>query len=160
MGSVQQSPTHTGLPTRLDKTFTLPPSLTREQCGHIRHIHNLVSQPKGDWAFMGSQENGQEYDMAYRYQLAHMAYAIGAAHYHHLPAQRSMLKSLFEKLIDKMMDKAVWEYWYMTSQSGIRVDPDLKELRKPWVDPVCKENIMVRTPYHESWGPRPVLNRW
>ena len=23
------------------------------------------------------------------------------------------------------------------------MDPDLKELRKPWVDPVCKENIMV-----------------
>lgn len=95
---------------------------------------------------MGSQENGQEYDMAYRYQLAHMAYAIGAAHFHHLPAQRSALKSLFEKLISKMMDKAVWEYWYMTSQSGIRVDPDLKELRKPWVDPVCKENIMVGPP--------------
>ena len=143
MGSLKQSPSHTGLPERLGKAFSLPPALSDEQCGHIRHIHNLVSQPDGDWAFMGSQENGQEYDMAYRYQLAHMAYAIGAAHYHHMPAQRSALKSLFEKLIRKMMDRAVWEYWYMTSQSGIRVDPDLKELRKPWVDPVCKENIMV-----------------
>ena len=54
-----------------------------------------------------------------------------------------MLKSLFEKLIKKMLAKAVWDYWYLTSQSGIRVDPDITELRKPWVDPVCKENIMV-----------------
>ncbi|KAJ4263307.1 hypothetical protein NW762_006125 [Fusarium torreyae] len=36
----------------------------------------------------------------------------------------------------------VWGYWYLTSQSGIFVDPDLKELRKPWADPIKMENIM------------------
>ena len=131
-------------PEKLSEDFRLPAKLSREQCGHIRHIHNLASQLDGEWAFMGTQEPGQEYDTAFRYQLAHMTYAISAAHYHRLPAQRSIFKSLFEKLIKKMLHKAVWEYWYFASQSGSILDPDLRELRKPWVDPVCKENIMVR----------------
>jgi hypothetical protein len=72
-----------------------------------------------------------------------MTYATGAAHYHHLPAMRSLFKPLMRALIAKMLRREVWGYWYLTSQSGIRTDPDLKELRKPWADPVCKENIMV-----------------
>jgi hypothetical protein len=92
---------------------------------------------------MGSQEPGQEWDTARRYQIATMAYAAGATHYHRLPAMRSMFKALFERLIAKMLHREVWGYWYLTSQSGIRADPDLKETRKPWADPVCKENIMV-----------------
>jgi hypothetical protein len=39
--------------------------------------------------------------------------------------------------------REVWGYWYLTSQSGRSVDPDIKELRRPWADPVVKENIMV-----------------
>ena len=56
-----------------------------------------------------------------------------------------MFKNVFEKLIGKMMNKEVWDCWYLTSQSGKKMDPDLKELRKPWADPVCKENIMARS---------------
>jgi hypothetical protein len=50
---------------------------------------------------------------------------------------------LLENLIAKMMDKEVWGYWYLTSQSGRAVDPDIQELRKPWSDPIVKENIMA-----------------
>lgn len=117
--------------------------LSPEQAGHIRHFHNLASQLDGDWSFMGSQEPGQEWLDGYRYQLAAMAYASGAAHYHRLPALRSLFKTLFEKLIHKMLLRDVWGYWYLTSQSGKMVDPDLTELRKPWADPNKKENIMV-----------------
>lgn len=130
-------------PDRLNEDFKLPPKLSHEQCGHIRHIHNLASQIDGEWALMASEEPGQEWDFARRYQLGHMAYAAGAAHYHHLPAMRSMFKTLLERLIKKMLLKEVWDYWYLSSQSGIKLDPDLKELRRPWADPVCKENIMV-----------------
>lgn len=128
---------------RLSKLYAKHPKISREQCGHLRHFHNIASKPDGDWSFLGAQEGGQEWDTAYRYQLATMTYAVGAAHYHHLPAMRSMLKTLFLKLIAKMLKKEVWGYWYLTSQSGIKIDPDLKELRKPWADPVRKENIMV-----------------
>ena len=88
--------------------------------------------------------SGQDHDEgSYRYQLAFMAYAAGAAHYHRLPALRSVFRSLIQKLISKMLRPEVWGYWYLTSQSGPKLDPDLKELRKPWADPVCKENGMV-----------------
>ena len=132
------------LPEQLSETFKASPKLTREQCGHIRHFYNLASQLDGEWTSMGSQEPGQEWDTARRYQLATMTYAAGAAHFHRLPAMRSMFKALLRRLIAKMLHREVWGYWYLTSQSGIKADPDLKELRRPWADPVCKENVMVR----------------
>ncbi|MCJ1237821.1 hypothetical protein MMC14_005808 [Varicellaria rhodocarpa] len=104
------------------------PKLSVEQAGHLRHFHNLASQMDGEWAHMGTQEPAQEFLDAYRYQLAVMTYATGAAHYHHLPAIRSI--------------REVWGYWYLTSQSGKLIDPDIKELRKPWADPIRRENIM------------------
>lgn len=36
----------------------------------------------------------------------------------------------------------MWDYWYLSSQSNIWVGPDLKELRKPWANPIIRENIM------------------
>ncbi|KAJ7819912.1 hypothetical protein B0H14DRAFT_3736499 [Mycena olivaceomarginata] len=105
------------------------------QTGHLRHFHNLATAPLGEWPHMGTQVAGQEWLDSLRYQLATMAYAAGAAHYHHLPALRSVFKSLLESLIMRMMDKAVWG-------SGRMADPDIKELRKPWPNPVSRENIM------------------
>ncbi|KAF8204175.1 hypothetical protein K438DRAFT_1964550 [Mycena galopus ATCC 62051] len=58
-------------------------------------------------------------------------------------AMRSFFKSLLEVAIVKMLDKEVWGCWYLTSQSGQRADPDLKELRKPWADPIVTEIIMA-----------------
>lgn len=117
--------------------------LSKEQAGHLRNFHNLVTQPDGEWHHMGAQDPGQEWADAYRYQLATMAYAAGAAHYHRLPALRSVFKTLLEQLIHKMLRREVWGYWYLTSQGGKIVDPDLVELRKPWADPNKQENIMV-----------------
>ncbi|KAL8951149.1 MAG: hypothetical protein Q9222_002856 [Ikaeria aurantiellina] len=129
------------LPAEFAEEISKLPKLTRQQCGHLRHFHNLATQPDGDWSLMGSA-TGQDHDESFRYQMAFMAYGAGAAHYHRLPALRSVFKGLIQKLISKMLHRDVWSYWYLTSQSGTKLDPDLKELRKPWADPVCKENVM------------------
>ncbi|KAK1572652.1 uncharacterized protein LY79DRAFT_707471 [Colletotrichum navitas] len=118
------------------------PKLSREQAGHLRHFHNLVSQPDNDWHLMGSQEPLQEFLDAYRYQLATMAYAAGLAHYHRQPALRGVYKPLVRRAIRKMLLRTVWAYWFNTSMAGTATDPDLKELRTPWADPVARENIM------------------
>ncbi|OBT64963.1 hypothetical protein VE03_05645 [Pseudogymnoascus sp. 23342-1-I1] len=118
------------------------PKLDQLQAGHIRHFHNLSAQLDGEWRHMGSQEPAQEWLDALRYQLATITYAAGAAHYHHLPGLQSTFKGLFKRLIQKMLRREVWGYWYLTSQSGKFVDPDITELRKPWADPVKTENIM------------------
>ena len=112
------------------------------QAGHIRHTHNLVSQLDGQWNHMGGQESLQEYFDSYRYQLATMTYAVSLAHYHRLPAARSVFKPLIRQLIHKMLLPDVWAYWYNSSQSGNLIDPGRTELRPPCPDPVCKENIM------------------
>ncbi|KAL2835927.1 hypothetical protein BJY01DRAFT_238490 [Aspergillus pseudoustus] len=118
------------------------PKLSREQAGHLRHFYNLSAAIDGDWPHMGSQEPAQEFLDAYRYQLATMAYASALAYFHRMPALRGTFKPLLRALIHKMLRREVWGYWYLTSQSGIMPDPDLKELRKPWADPIVRENIM------------------
>ncbi|KAL7905001.1 hypothetical protein GGI35DRAFT_471894 [Trichoderma velutinum] len=114
-------------PPQLPSSYVNLTKLTRDQAGHIRHIHNIP---------------GQEWLDGYRYQLATMAYAIAAAQYHRMPAARSVFKPLMDRIIHKMLRREVWGYWFLTSHSGTLVDPDLKELRKPWADPICRENIM------------------
>ncbi|KAJ7083411.1 hypothetical protein B0H15DRAFT_425547 [Mycena belliarum] len=137
------APTSNNLPTNLAPDFLKAwPALSEYQAGHLRHFHNIATAPAGEWPHMGAQVSGQEWLDALRYQLSAMAYAVGAAHYHRLPALRSVFKRLLEGLIEKMLHRDVWSYWYLTSQSGRVVDPDIKELRKPWADPVVTENIM------------------
>ncbi|KAJ3538368.1 hypothetical protein NM208_g5935 [Fusarium decemcellulare] len=132
-----------GFPTKLGDDFLAAfPKLSREQAGHLRHFHNLSSQRDGEWQHMGSQDAGQEWLDAYRYQLAIMTYAAATAHYHRLPILRSAFRNLMLNLIHKMLLRDVWGYWFLTSHSGILGDPDIKELRKPWADPIVKENIM------------------
>ncbi|KAK4250360.1 hypothetical protein C7999DRAFT_11921 [Corynascus novoguineensis] len=118
------------------------PKLSCEQAGHIRHFWNTSTSLDGEWPHMGGQDPDQAFLDAYRYQLATMAYGAGAAHYHRLPALRSLFRPLMRGLIRKMLRREVWSYWYLTSQSGCRLDPDLGRLREPWADPVVRENIM------------------
>ena len=99
------------LPTAIKQRIASLPKLSREQAGHIRHFHNLASQLDGDWSFFGTQEPGQEWLDAIRYQLAWMAYGAGAAHFHRLPSLRGPMRELFRKIIQKMLRREVWGYW-------------------------------------------------
>nr|POE49099.1 hypothetical protein CFP56_32249 [Quercus suber] len=134
--------TTTGFPETLPFALSSVPKLDDKQAGHLRHFHNIANKPDGEWLHMGTLDPEQAFLDAYRYQLATMAYAAGAAHYHRLPAMRSFFKPLMRSLIHKMLLPHVWNYWYLTSQSGVRFDSDLEELRKPWADPIVRENIM------------------
>ena len=127
---------------RLDLDLSSYEKLDALQAGHIRQIHNLVSQLDGQWNHMGGRESMQEYFDSYRYQLATMRYAVAVAHYHRLPAARSVFKPLFRRIIHKMLLPDVWAYWYNSSMSGNITDPGRTEFRDPIPDPVCKENIM------------------
>ncbi|KAK5166896.1 uncharacterized protein LTR77_007625 [Saxophila tyrrhenica] len=129
-------------PETLTLDVSVFPKLNTQQAGHLRHYYNLVAQPDGDWRYFETADGHEEFDDARRYQLATMAYATGAAHYHRLPALRGAFKRLMHLMISKMLRKEVWSYWFLASHGGKQLDPDLKELRKPWADPVVEENIM------------------
>jgi hypothetical protein len=77
---------------------------------------------------MGTQEPAQEFVDAYRYQLATIAYAAGATHYH----AQAHPQDDEERCVGVLV-------YYQPEWK----DPDIKELRRPWADPVVKENIMV-----------------
>ncbi len=139
----------------LARTFVPGPNLpllTDQQLGHLRHIERLAFQPDGEWSMMGAIDPGQEDLTAYRYQLAQAAYAVGLAHYHHLPAAPGLFRKTFDRLIHKMLRREVWSYWRETSRSGPRLDPDLKVLRDGWTDPVKRENIMYSGHLHAMVG--------
>ncbi len=127
------------------------------QLAHLRHIENLASQADGDWSHMGNADPGQEWLDSYRYQLAMASYALGLAHLHRLPAAPCVFKPVYESLMRKMLRRDVWGYWKDTSQSGKFINPDLTELRSPWIDPVVKENIMYSGHLHAMAGLYAVL---
>jgi hypothetical protein len=128
------------------------PLLDDLQAGHLRHLCNLMRQPDGDWSKMGALEDGQEGLSAYRYQLSHIVYALGLAHYHHLPAAPCVFKEAMVAAIRKMRRREVWGYWWEASHSGPRIDPGLTALRTPWHDPVARENIMYSGHLHAMAG--------
>jgi len=80
--------------------------------------------------------------MPYRYQLATMAYAPGLTHYHQLPVMRSLSSLSFDAFIQDATSRDAG-YWFLTSHSGPQLDPDLKDLRKPWADPIVYENYIM-----------------
>ncbi|KAK4499812.1 hypothetical protein PRZ48_007998 [Zasmidium cellare] len=129
-------------PATLPFDISTYPKLDPKQAGHLRHYHNLLAQKDGEWHHFGTQEGSQEWDDAYRYQLATMTYAMAVTHYHRLPILKGVFKPLIRRAIHKMLLRQVWEYWFNTSHAGIATMPNLKELRKPWADPIKQENIM------------------
>jgi hypothetical protein len=118
------------------------PRLDKKQVGHIRHIENLARQLPGDWSHMGSKIWGQEDFGAYRYQLAYMAYAIGLAHFHRLPAAPGAFRDTFDRLIQKMLHPDVWMYWRNVSQGGSPFNAHLRPILHELWDPVQTDNIM------------------
>lgn len=79
------------------------PKLNDKQAGHLRHFHNLVSQPDGEWYHFGSSDPHSEFDDAARYQLATMTYAMAVAHFHRLPVLKGPFKALMRRTIHKML---------------------------------------------------------
>ncbi len=118
------------------------PKLDDKQIGHIRHIDNLSSLPDGEWSHMGTPDGVQGGLSSMRYQIAHMYYALGLAHFNRLPAAPAVFKNTHLKLMSKMQRNEVWDYWYSISRCGPHFDPSVTKLREPWADPVIKENIM------------------
>ncbi len=134
-----------------------PAGLDRLQAGHLRHLLNLAAQPDGDWTHMMTAEVEQQGLASWRYQLSHFVYAMGLAHYHHLPAAPGLFREPMQRVITKMLRHDVWRYWYEESRSSPRFDPGITAPREPWADPVAKENIMYSGHVHAMAGLYDVL---
>jgi hypothetical protein len=117
------------------------PLLDDKQIGHIRRIRNLAAQLPDDWSGMMGRSSLQEDFGALRFQLAYMAYALGLAHLHRLPAAPGVFRKPFEQLITKILSPDVWTYWHYVSTGNGLLNKSLGELPPRW-NPVQTDNIM------------------
>jgi len=118
------------------------PALDEKQLGHLRFISNIAARRHNDWSRMDSEEPGQGWFDAYRYQLAMMAYTVHLANYHYTPAWRELHQATSERLVDKMMRFDVWSFWENVSRGSKQFDPSLTALSEGWRDPLIRQNIM------------------
>ncbi|MFQ6114816.1 MAG: hypothetical protein ACE5NG_12170, partial [bacterium] len=94
-------------------------------------ILDLALQPLGDWrGFNSLDQFGQS---ALRYKLAFMTYALAQVHYLQLPAYPTPFQEAIDRLIQRMMQKRVWSYWYFENLWG-------NWKKNP--DPVYEMNVM------------------
>jgi len=121
-------------------THDTAPSLSDEELGHLRNFAHLVNQDLDDWTgWEASDQKGMD---AYRYQIAFMTYALSLQQYHSVPAYRDVYQDTIDRLITRMIQKPVWEFWEQVSQSSPQFDPDYEGPRPAVKDPVGEKNIM------------------
>ncbi len=121
-------------------THDTAPSLSDAELGHLRNIVSLAQQDLDDWTgFEGRDQKGME---AYRYQIAFMTYALTLQQYNSVPAYRDLYEDTIDRLIARMLEKPVWDFWEEVSQSSRSFDPDYDGPRPAKRDPVGEKNIM------------------
>ncbi len=115
-------------------------SLSDDELGHLVNFARLTNQPLDDWS--GWEAHDQEAMESYRYQMAFMAYALALQQYHSVPAWREVHRATLDRLIERMLQKPVWEFWAVVSKTRRQYDPDWEGPQPSQHDPVGKKNIM------------------
>jgi len=116
------------------------PRLSDAEVGQLRHFITLAQQDPDDWT--GWEAENQRNMEAYRYQIAFMSYALALQQYHSLPAWRELYRHTQARLILRMLQKPVWEYWEVVSRGMPKHDPDFEGPGPGWRDPVREKNVM------------------
>lgn len=121
-------------------THKTAPQLSDRELGHLRNFVSLARQDLDD--FSGWEGKNQKEMEAYRYQIAFTTYALSLQQYLSVPAYRDLYSDTINRLIERMIEKPVWEFWEDVSKGSKMFNPDLKEPLPSTKDPVGKKNIM------------------
>ncbi|HVW69015.1 MAG TPA: hypothetical protein VHB68_08565 [Steroidobacteraceae bacterium] len=120
------------------------PELTEKELGHIRRMIRLARQLPGDWSGMGD-DLWAVAERTRQFQLAYMAAALGLVQHNYTPAYRELYRKTMDALIQKMTLPDVWESWLHSSRGGtLASDPDAPDLGSGWIDPIRKDNAMLK----------------
>jgi hypothetical protein len=121
-------------------THETAPALTDQELGHLRNFVHLARQKTDDFTgWEGANQKGME---AYRYQIAFTTYALSLQQFHSVPAYRDLYSDTIDRLIVRMLEKPVWEFWEEVSKGSASWDPDHDENLAGTRDPVGEKNIM------------------
>ncbi|OGP56207.1 MAG: hypothetical protein A2V67_04655 [Deltaproteobacteria bacterium RBG_13_61_14] len=116
------------------------PQIGQEEMAQLRWTLKLASQPLDDFSNLeGANQFGMQ---AYRYQIAFMTYALALEQYHKLPAFRELLQPAVDRLIQKIIQRPVWEFWAEVSRGVPTLEPKGNRPYPEVHDPVGDINIM------------------
>ncbi|NML93549.1 hypothetical protein [Novosphingobium olei] len=104
-----------------------------EQLAGLRYLLDRALQPVGE--FGGFTVIDQFQPAALRYQINHMGFALAIAQTAYVPNFRGYMGLAQRNLIEKYLEKKVWDYWVLESCWGHFNFTD-------W-DPAAKDNIML-----------------
>lgn len=113
-----------------------------DEMGLLRWYLSVSDDPLDDFSKIKSYEDAQFYLSSYRYSIAFMTYFFALEQYHKLPAWREYLQPRMDRLIQKMLQKQVWQYWAERSKGVDFLEPLLNTPYPEQHDPVGDQNIM------------------
>jgi hypothetical protein len=116
------------------------PAISAEELGQLKWVLKLANEPLEDFADMNSLD--QVGITASRYTLAFTTYFLAAEQYHKLSAWDEAIKPAFDRVIQKMFLKPVWEYWSHDSAGVTKFEPLMDKPYAPFSDPIAYRNIM------------------
>ena len=116
------------------------PSISDKEMGQMRWMLNIANQPLND--FKGLEAQNQANLTSYRYAIAFSAYFLALEQYHKLPAWSEAIQPALDRLVQKIIQKPVWEYWAQTSRGVPPLEPGLNKPYPEAHDPVAEKNIM------------------
>ncbi len=116
------------------------PAVTAEEWGQLRWMLKLADQDIPNFTnFQSVDEQGVS---ASRYSIAFGAYFLAAEQYHKFPAWQETIKTAFDRINQKMLDKQVWGYWANESLGITKFEPNMDRPYAENKDPVSLGNIM------------------
>jgi hypothetical protein len=126
------------------------PIMDAKELGHLRYSLLIADQPIDDFSmiplpdFYGQPGTGaaQKNMASSRYTLAFMTYFLALEQFHKLPAYKAGIQPRFDRLIQKMLQRKVWEYWADTSRGSPTFEPGYDQPYEQELDPVKEHNIM------------------
>lgn len=116
------------------------PAIGIKEMGQLRWVLELGRSPAND--FSAYRSRNQSDLTAYRYSIAFAAYFLALEQYHKVPAWTEAIQPAFERHIERLLEKPVWDYWARTSRGVRTLEPDLGESYPEARDPVAEKNIM------------------
>jgi hypothetical protein len=129
------------------------PEMSDEEIGQLKWALLIADDALDDFSRIESLKiNGIPFTMpmqlllsSYRYVIAFTTYFLATEQFHKIPACQEIIQPRMDRMIQKMLQRRVWEYWATTS-TGVYTslfEPDLRITHYPTEhDPVRVRNIM------------------
>jgi hypothetical protein len=111
-----------------------------KEWGQLLWNLKLANQDLSDFTHYRSVD--QQGISANRYTIAFAAYFLALEQYHKFPAWHEAIQPAFDRLIQRMLQKPVWEYWANESFGITKFEPNMDRPYASSADPVGFANIM------------------